>query len=144
VLDPNAPLPVLTKEEQDMVDMDRYYTNYNHELPDQKPMALPVKIRKSKSSSINNLQTHKEAVEPNEKALDAEKELAKGKKGPSNAPEVSFAAGAILEIGETPPKSEPQKMINSKSGLLPDSFSDQKQNAMANSTDPAAGASMGI
>lgn len=48
VVDPNAPPPILTREQQDMVDMDNFYSIYNHELPDQKPMSLPVKVKKSK------------------------------------------------------------------------------------------------
>lgn len=48
VIDPNAPPPVLTREQQDMADMDLYYTNYNHELPDQLPMVLPAKVKKEK------------------------------------------------------------------------------------------------
>lgn len=50
--DPNAPPPPpLTKEQQEMADMDKYYTTFNWELPDQKPMVLPPKPKKEKKKS---------------------------------------------------------------------------------------------
>jgi hypothetical protein len=46
VVDPNAPKPPPTREEMEMKEMDDYYTNYNWELPDQKPMQLPERGQK--------------------------------------------------------------------------------------------------
>lgn len=48
VVDPNAPPPKLTPEDQQMADMDKYYTNFNWELPDQKSMEMPPKPKKEK------------------------------------------------------------------------------------------------
>lgn len=47
-VDPNAPLAKLSPEDQQMSDMDNYYTSFNWELPDQKPMQMPPKPKKEK------------------------------------------------------------------------------------------------
>ena len=47
-VDPNAPPPKLTPEDQQMADMDKYYTTFNWELPDQKSMEMPPKPKKEK------------------------------------------------------------------------------------------------
>lgn len=38
----------LTRQEQEMKDMDTYYTNYSYECPNQVPMVLPPRVKKKK------------------------------------------------------------------------------------------------
>lgn len=155
IVDPNAPPPVLTREQQDMADMDRYYTNYNHELPDQKPMALPPKVRKPKSStgSTHNLPSSSQKdVASSDKVLPLEKEIVKSKRAQSNAPDVSFAAGALspagkvenadespvkldpIQVGETPPKDAQPKLVDSIKSLP-----DEKPKVISNLAQVAVG-----
>lgn len=53
-VDLNAPPVPLTREQQEMVDMDKYYTTFNWELPDQKPMVLPPKPKREKKNTTNS------------------------------------------------------------------------------------------
>jgi hypothetical protein len=46
--------PVLTRDQLEMKEMDQYYTNFNWELPDQKPMTMPPTAMKGKRSRSNS------------------------------------------------------------------------------------------
>jgi hypothetical protein len=52
--DPAAPPPVLSREQLEMKEMDEYYSNFNWELPDQKPMTMPPTASKGKRSRSNS------------------------------------------------------------------------------------------
>ncbi|KAJ3302488.1 hypothetical protein HDV03_004911 [Kappamyces sp. JEL0829] len=112
--DPNAPPPVLSREQQEFADMDKYYTNYNWELPDQQPMTLPPKPKKERKEKAKD---GDDKTKPKEK-ID----------GPSNHEPTdgiaSFqsnsaqpAPGEALPEASAAPKPEPNdaKLVNAPS-----------------------------
>ena len=62
VLDPNAPAPKLSPEDQQLADMDKYYTNFNWELPNQKLMVMPLRPKKEKKKKDDSTASSYDAI----------------------------------------------------------------------------------
>ncbi len=99
VVDPNIPPPILTREEQEFADMDKYYTNYNWELPDQTSMKLPPRSKKGKKEGKSPA-TDPPASSPTEEAKSQSHAIALGSFVDAEKEEIPVLSIEFLEPEE--------------------------------------------